>query len=173
MIQVIDNFLDQESFLEIRKEIFSNEFPWYFSDVKTYEEYNWEEDELYNCQHVHTFFAVRTRGRSKWYSLLIPILKRLKARDIIRIKVNSTPKTERVIKHNFHVDIDDAKEFGYPSSTTTVYYLNTNNGYTEFETGERVNSVENRMVIFDSTMRHRSTTCTNQRRRVVLNFNYI
>jgi phage anti-repressor protein len=173
MIQVIDNFLDQESFLELREEIFSNEFPWYFSDVKTYEEYNWEEDELYNCQHVHTFFAVRTRGRSKWYSLLIPILKRLKARDIIRIKVNSTPKTERVIKHNFHVDIDDAKEFGYPSSTTTVYYLNTNNGYTEFETGERVNSVENRMVIFDSTMRHRSTTCTNQRRRVVLNFNYI
>ena len=92
MIQVIDNFLDQESFLELREEIFSNEFPWYFSDVKTYEEYNWEEDELYNCQHVHTFFAVRTRGRSKWYSLLIPILKRLKARDIIRIKVNSTPK---------------------------------------------------------------------------------
>ena len=173
MIQVIDNFLDQESFLEIRKEIFSDEFPWYFSNVKSYEENNWEEDELYNCQYVHTFFAVRTRERSKWYSLLIPILKRLKARDIIRIKVNSTPKTERVIKHNFHVDIDDAKEFGYPSSTTTVYYLNTNNGYTEFETGERVNSVENRMVIFDSTMRHRSTTCTNHRRRVVLNFNYI
>jgi|TARA_B100000085_G_scaffold266360_1_gene274963 phage anti-repressor protein len=173
MIQVIDNFLDQESFLEIKKEIFSDDFPWYFSDVKSYEENNWEEDELYNCQHVHTFFAVRTRERSGWYSLLIPILKRLKARDIIRIKVNSTPKTERVIKHNFHVDIDDAKEFGYPSSTTTVYYLNTNDGYTEFETGERVNSVENRMVIFDSTTRHRSTTCTNQRRRVVLNFNYI
>lgn len=173
MIQVIDNFLDQESFLEIKKEIFSDDFPWYFSDVKSYEENNWEEDELYNGQHVHTFFAVRTREKSGWYYLLIPILKRLKARDLIRIKVNSTPKTERVIKHNFHVDIDDAKEFGYPSSTTTVYYLNTNNGYTEFETGERVNSVENRMVIFDSTMRHRSTTCTNQRRRVVLNFNYI
>ena len=173
MIQIIDNFLDQKSFLELREEIFSNDFPWYFSDVKTYSETNWEENELYNCQHVHTFFAVRTKVKSGWYSLLVPILKRLKARDIIRIKINSTPKTERVIKHNFHVDIDDAKEFGYPSSTTTVYYLNTNDGYTEFETGERVNSVENRMVIFDSTTRHRSTTCTNQMRRVVLNFNYI
>ena len=173
MIQIIDNFLDQKSFLELREEIFSNDFPWYFSDVKTYSETNWEENELYNCQHVHTFFAVRTKVKSGWYSLLVPILKRLKARDIIRIKINSTPKTERIIKHNFHVDIDDAKEFGYPSSTTTVYYLNTNDGYTEFETGERVNSVENRMVIFDSTTRHRSTTCTNRRRRVVLNFNYI
>lgn len=173
MIQIIDNFLDQKSFLELREEIFSDDFPWYFSDVKTYSETNWEENELYNCQHVHTFFAVRTKVKSGWYSLLVPILKRLKVRDIIRIKINSTPKTERIIKHNFHVDIDDAKEFGYPSSTTTVYYLNTNDGYTEFETGERVNSVENRMVIFDSTTRHRSTTCTNQRRRVVLNFNYI
>ena len=173
MIQIIDNFLDRKSFLELREEIFSNDFPWYFSDVKTYSDTNWEENELYNCQHVHTFFAVRTKVKSRWYSLLVPILKRLKARDIIRIKINSTPKTERIIKHNFHVDIDDAKEFGYPSSTTTVYYLNTNDGYTEFETGERVNSVENRMVIFDSTTRHRSTTCTNQMRRVVLNFNYI
>ena len=173
MIQIIDNFLDQKSFLELREEIFSNDFPWYFSDVKTYSETNWEENELYNCQHVHTFFAVRTKVKSGWYSLLVPILKRLKARDIIRIKINSTPKTERIIKQNFHVEINDAKEFGYPSSTTTVYYLNTNDGYTEFETGERVNSVENRMVIFDSTTRHRSTTCTNQMRRVVLNFNYI
>ena len=56
--------------------------------------------------------------------------------------------------------------------TTAIYYVNTNNGYTEFEDGSRVESIENRLVTFPSYMKHTGTTCTDQKRRIVINFNY-
>ena len=56
--------------------------------------------------------------------------------------------------------------------TTATYYLNTNNGYTELKTGEKVESVENRMLVFDSNIEHQGVTCTDEKRRVLINFNY-
>ena len=56
--------------------------------------------------------------------------------------------------------------------TTAIYYLNTNNGYTKFKKGGKVKSVENRMVVFDSTFEHAAVTSTNVDRRLVVNFNY-
>ena len=45
-------------------------------------------------------------------------------------------------------------------------------GYTSFEDGTKVESVENRFVTFDSDIKHSGTTCTNQKVRLVLNINY-
>ena len=51
--------------------------------------------------------------------------------------------------------------------------MNTNNGYTKFEDGTTVKSEANRMVTFPASMRHLGTTCTDQKIRVVINFNYL
>ena len=56
--------------------------------------------------------------------------------------------------------------------TTAIYYLNTNNGFTKFENGDKVNSVANRMVIFDSNLKHTGTSCTDAHARMLINFNY-
>ena len=56
--------------------------------------------------------------------------------------------------------------------TTAIFYLNSNNGYTEFEDGTKVESVANRFVSFPSTLKHRGTSCTDENVRVVINFNY-
>ena len=45
--------------------------------------------------------------------------------------------------------------------------------YTLFEDGTKVQSKENRVVIFDSQMRHAGIPCTDEKRRVVINFNFI
>ena len=89
--------------------------------------------------------------------------------------VNETPsgwncnvRTENIIRHGFHVDVPTDYD-----SKTAILYLNTNNGYTEFENGQRVESVANRLVVFDSALKHTGTTCTDQKRRIVLNLNYI
>ena len=66
-----------------------------------------------------------------------------------------------------HVDVEK-----FDGGTTAIYYVNTNDGYTEFENGERVDSVENRLVIFDATMKHTGTTSTDTKFRSVINFNY-
>ena len=56
--------------------------------------------------------------------------------------------------------------------TTSIFYINTNNGHTRFENGKRVESVANRMVTFPSHLQHTGTSCTNARTRVLINFNY-
>ena len=58
------------------------------------------------------------------------------------IKANPVLRTESIQEHAMHND-NPLKE-----AYTAVYYINTNDGYTCFEDGERVGSVANRMVVF-------------------------
>ena len=55
---------------------------------------------------------------------------------------------------------------------TAIYYVNDNNGYTEFEDGTIIDSVENRVVIFSSEMLHTGRNCTDENVRVIINLNY-
>ena len=56
--------------------------------------------------------------------------------------------------------------------TTSIFYMNTNNGYTIFENGTKVESVANRMITFPANIKHTGTSCTDEKTRVVINFNY-
>ena len=55
---------------------------------------------------------------------------------------------------------------------TSTYYINTNNGWTEFEDGGKVESVANRMLVFDSNLVHGGVSCTDEKTRILINFNY-
>ena len=50
--------------------------------------------------------------------------------------------------------------------------MNTNNGGTKFEDCTFVNSVSNRMVTFDCSLKHAPVSCTDVDRRIVVNINY-
>ena len=76
-----------------------------------------------------------------------------------------------MIDYSFHKDL--YPHFDIPNRLTAIYYVNTNNGWTEFENGDKVPSVENRIVIFDSSQLHTGTRTTNASSRVVINFNYV
>ena len=78
---------------------------------------------------------------------------------------NNNLATEEIREHGFHVDTD--KE-----CNVLIYYFNTNDGYTLFENGDKVESVANRLIKFKSNLRHTGTTCTDQPNRYVLNVNY-
>ena len=56
---------------------------------------------------------------------------------------------------------------------TAIFYINTNNGYTLFKDGTKVDSVQNTMLIFDGSLDHCGVSCTDQKRRIVLNINYV
>ena len=81
-----------------------------------------------------------------------------------RIKANMGPRTHEIRRNKFHID--------FPNIITAVYYINTNNGWTEFKNGDKVESVANRIIIFDSDTIHTGTTCTDEKVRVLINFNY-
>ena len=55
--------------------------------------------------------------------------------------------------------------------TVALFSVNTNNGYTLFENGEKVVSVENQLVMFDGSIRHCSVAQTDENLRVNININ--
>ena len=94
------------------------------------------------------------------------IMERIEYASLIKIKSNLLYPTDQIKVNQFHVDLF------HPAATTGIFYINTNDGYTEFEDGTIVESVENRYVEFDTTTKHRGTTSTNINPRVIINFNY-
>ena len=170
-IEVIDNFLNEESF-ERLKVIFNPNFPWNFSSIVS------EDDAIcdlkYNFQYVHTVYC-NHEPVSAYYKNLIPLLQKLDAIALMRCKVNSICREEEIVVHGFHTDISYPEEHstGLDGMKTAILYLNTNNGFTCFEDGTKVESIANRCVIFPAHYKHSGTTCTDVHRRLALNLVYV
>ena len=123
-------------------------------------------------QFIHILYdiAPEYNGETTAYSLVRDSLnligQKLNITNLYRIKSNLTPRSFfNRSGGGYHID-------GYDWSHTSVYYINTNNGYTKFKNGTKVKSVENRMVVFPSHLMHQGYTCSDQLKRVVVNFNY-
>ena len=63
-------------------------------------------------------------------------------------------------------------DFNYLSASTSIFYVNTCNGYTHFEDGTKVDSVANRLITFPTQTKHGGACCTDTVARIVINFNY-
>ena len=103
--------------------------------------------------------------------MLDGILNKIRPKEIYRIKANLLTKTPEIVPNSFHTDVGG--NMGVIPYTTSIFYLNTNNGYTEFEDGTIVESVANRWISFPEDTKHRGTSCTDEKVRVVINFNYL
>ena len=161
VIDVIDNFLPQTQFLELKEKIFDEYFPWQYNKEKTD-----GKDHLWNFQFYHMFADARSDYRSEYFPILQPVLEELGAIFSVRIKANITGVSDKIRLYNMHTDTEYRCK-------TAVYYLNTNNGKTVFEGDVEVESVENRIAIFDSNLKHTATTHTDEKVRSVINFNYV
>ena len=54
-----------------------------------------------------------------------------------------------------------------------IFFVNSNDGFTILDDDTMIESVENRILFFDSSKLHNSTNCTNEKVRVNINFNFI
>ena len=82
--------------------------------------------------------------------------------------------TPTVYENSYHIDIGNLRnnDEKLRQWTTSIYYLNSNNGYTEFEDGTKIESVANRLVLIDGSQKHCSTNCTDETVRVNIGVNY-
>ena len=161
MVEVIDNFLPKDIFVEMQYKILANDFPWYYNNgiVGPHQKNKY--------QFVHTFFNCDinfSNLHNEYYNFIDPCLHILGVKHLKRVKANLNPKTIFHRNGGFHCDIKNV--------TTSIFYINTNNGWTKFKDGCKVECIENRMVIFDSNIEHAGFSCTDQKRKVVVNFNY-
>ena len=158
MIKTIENAIEPSQFKQVQDAFLGDGCPWFFSRGVTHHDDG-------HTQFVH---GVYTGGEptSNLWPLMRPVLQVLEAASAMSIKANLVERTDAVVEHLMHNDnpLKDAY--------TAVFYVNTNDGYTYFENGERIGSVANRLVVFPSTMKHGGSSCTDQPCRIVVNFNY-
>lgn len=157
-IKIIDNYLKDDLYLNIKKTIDLDTFPWFLS-----EKIDLDIKDKYNYQFVHVFYKDNTIN-SSFFNALKPILIKLQPKALIRIKANLNPISQKLVKCAFHNDQSfDCK--------VAIYYLNDNNGYTMV--GDRkVESKANRMLLMNSKIKHYGTNSTNCTNRMLINFNY-
>ena len=158
MIEIVDNFLPEEEFKSIQSFMMGGEFRWFYWKGRTT-----PDDGLFMMGHI--FYHPEVGCCSEDLDIWNTLMTKVGAKKCTRIKANLTFKTPTIETGPFHTDYEDMK--------TATFYINTNNGYTEFENGVRVNSVANRVCIFDSNLFHCGTTHSEGgHQRVVVNFNY-
>jgi hypothetical protein len=163
-MKIIDNFLPKEEFKNLQNFLLSDIFPWFFNGFVVTEGKDIKED----CfQFIYNFYI--NGYPSQYFKIVSPLVEKINPLAIIRLKANLTTHGKKIIEHGYHIDQDDPKNI----ISSAIFYINDNNGYTKFEDGTKVNSVENRLVIFNSSIKHTGTNCTDTQRRVILNFNYI
>jgi hypothetical protein len=151
------NILQKNIFNEIKNLFFNSYFGWYYQNCVNDENDN-------HLQFCHTFFD-NNKINSDYFVNISPIIDFINPEKLIRVKANLLPKTEKIIEHGFHTDFKDCM--------TSVYYINTNNGYTKLIDETIITSEENKLVTFDSNTKHTGSTCTDENVRIVLNINYL
>ena len=170
-IRIFDDYLEKKDFNNLKQFMLSGEsdFQWYFSPDKVT-----DGDGI--PQFCHVFYE-NCNVNSDKFQHIEPLVKKINPLAIVRIKSNITMKTSTILTSPLHCDMapnifDSHDNVTLDNQRTAVFYLNTNNGYTYFEGGERVDSVENRIVIFPTSKRHAGTTNTDADYRCVINLNW-
>ena len=154
MVVVNNIFLNNEVFNQIRDVFLEHVFPWYYSDVVNEEDKLSSTSYLDNSQLSHYLYSC-DKPRSQYFERMEPIFEPLYLLDnfasLYRMKANMNLRRSKIIEHGFHNDVTF-------ECRTGILYLNTNDGYTCFEDGTKIESVENRFVAFDSSLKHSGTT---------------
>ena len=174
-ITVIDNFLDKDDFIEL-KEIWTHEnTTWNLTPgISADDSTNAIKNPLDNYMFNHLVYKdnrIFSDAFEKVYSILHPHMNEMFGnafRVITRIKVNMYTRTHEVQNHPWHVDSQDIVGL-----RGLLLCFNTCDGYTGFDDGTEINSVENRGILFDATERHHSTSCSNAPYRLNMNINYV
>ena len=160
-MQIIDDLMPSYQFKQLQSVMMGTDFPWYYNEGIL------SQNEKDKYQFTHTLYDIRPpwNGERDFYYLVSSFFINLGMRKLYRVKANLNPRTIFHREGGYHTD-------DFPCPYTAVFYANTNNGYTKIKGHGKVKSVANRLVIFDSSLKHSGFTCTDEKRRIVLNFNW-
>jgi hypothetical protein len=158
--KTIDNFLDKEFFNNLKNILFSRHFPWFFREHMI----DIHKDNYY---FFHCFYDSYIPKSSLFDQYIISILNKIKPVSLLEVRANLLLKNEISYQSGFHVD----RTF---ECKTAILYMNTCNGYTLLDEDKKIKitSEENKLLIFDSQIKHAAVSQTDTDRRIVINFNY-
>ena len=181
-IKIYDDFLTIEEYTPIYQYFLEHNQGWRGESVPWY----WVEGVTYfgDGRHmlVNLCYGNLQIVNHTMFQVLIPIIGKIDPLSMCRIKANLTFKEDPSnieIDSQYHTDddycncVEDGGKGEDATMTTAIYYVNSNNGGTQFKNGERVDSVANRLVVFPCHMYHAPVPHTDDTpSRIVVNFNY-
>jgi len=159
--KIIDNALPEDYFNKLQSIIMGDSFPWFYANAVALKE---QPDP--NFYFTHAFYK-HQKPWSEHFDLLVPLLdnESLGVKSMMRIKANLYPRTHKLEHHGKHIDM----KFKHKGA---ILYINENNGLTVLQDGTTVESIPNRLLLFDPSIPHNSTTCTDAKCRININMNY-
>jgi|SaaInlStandDraft_2_1057019.scaffolds.fasta_scaffold04537_3 hypothetical protein len=181
-VEIIDDFLPEDIHKNIYDAVFEGEIPVFYKFNTIPYEYGKENDleevskeldkklgitDIGHPFFTHMFFF-DYKTSSDWDSVYGPILDKLDPLSIIRAKLNMNVPTKTEKSSGWHYDIDTKKEY-----RIMIYHINSNNGYTLFEDGTKIESVANRAITFPGKYIHTGISNTDGLLRSFMNFNYV
>lgn len=168
-MEVIDDYLDEESFKQLQGRLLSQGICWHFAQFTDGRSEN--KDQFYFGHNIY----INHSWVSSLSNDLSPLIAKINPMAIHMIRANLMTKSQGHIESELHSDLD----INAPTKdridqwTTAIFYINDCNGYTKLEDGSVIESRANRLVAFPSNVRHLGATCTDEKRRVLINLNYI
>tara|TARA_R110000850_G_scaffold32876_1_gene90260 strand:- start:1038 stop:1511 length:474 start_codon:yes stop_codon:yes gene_type:complete len=156
-MKIVDNFLTNDEFENIKNILMGDDFPWYFNDYIT------DEKDTNNFYFTHLFYNSMDI-KSNFFYLFKNFLDKIECKSLLRIKGNLYVSEKEKRKNKDHTD------FKYKHKGC-LFYINDNNGETYFG-DKKVLPKANRAVFFDPSKKHSSSICNNEKRRITINFNY-
>ena len=170
-LNIIDNFLPENEFeMLVNNTIGRNDGKQVqFRVVSNVENFG-AAQEYWSWYMIHMVYlndAPQSEIYPNLYQIFVSKFKQIaKFKSLIRIKLNAFPHTDKVREHKKHFD------YSY-EHIGAVFSLNTCDGYTKFSDGTKVESIANRIVFFDASKHHQSTTTSNAKLRYNINFNFL
>ena len=157
-MKIIKNFLDYSYFKNLQDIATNLHFktPYFLGNPTQYD----NKDTYY---FVHILYE-EAAARSENFNLIIPLLKKLDVKSLVRAKINLYPKTEKLESHGSHADFP----FEHKGC---ILSLNNCDGFTQIG-DQNIPSIENQVLLFDPHKKHNSTSTTNAPFRININLNY-
>lgn len=158
-MKIIENYLPKPLFETIKVLTMESDFPYIYQNKTA------DQNDTSHFFFGHKLFWNRQPLSNYLIPIVYPLMAKIEHNELIRAKVNCYPKTSNHITTGFHIDTDEKHQ-------VLLYSVNTNNGYTLFENGNKVPSIANQAVIFDGHLNHSSVTQTDENIRVNININF-
>ena len=162
--EVIDNFLDKDYYNNLKTFLYGTNVNWFIREQDTensknkngYFSFCWYNDWRIN----HPLFYEHTEFMLKKLNCFIPI----------QVRANLTFRDVDTNESGWHTD------YNISASTTAILYFTKSNAKTVLNINNKpieIHNIENRLLKFNTTTKHKIVYQTDVHKRIVMNLNYI
>jgi hypothetical protein len=164
--KIKENFLPDSLYMELKDFVSGTKINWFYREKETNDMSN---DSSFGY-FTFCWYNDWKPDHPLFFSQILPILNKLNCKAPIQARANLTfNKNITSYASGWHVD------YTYKNSFTAIIYFTTSNATTLLKINNKiitVNSLENRLLLFNTPIEHKVVYGDDTKSRVIINLNY-